>query len=97
LERSKEKIKQSAGETKKINLDIYFQLDDYIKIRTGKVSKTTINVFNNIKAHLKAYEELSPKPVTFQSFDFDLYDRFVAFSPSITFSPDLRSKQLDLK
>jgi len=79
LEKNEEKIEQLAGETEKINLDIYFQLDDYIKIKTGKVSKATINVFNNIKAHLKAYEEFSGKRITFQSFDFDFYDRFVSF------------------
>jgi hypothetical protein len=81
LEKNEEKIKELSGENEeeKVNLDIYYQLDDYIKIKTGKVSKATINVFNNIKAHLKAYEEFSGKPVTFQSFDFDFYDRFVSF------------------
>jgi hypothetical protein len=79
LERNDERIKELAGEVQKADLDIYFQLDDYIKMKTGKVSKATINVFNNIKTHLKAYEEFSGKRVTFQSFDFDFYDRFVSF------------------
>lgn len=99
LETNEEKIRQLAGDTKeeKINLDIYFQLDDYIKIKTGKVSKATINVFNNVKAHLKAYEEFSGKPVTFHSFDFDFYDRFVRFLTFDYVQPRFKEEVVGLK
>lgn len=97
LERSEEKMKQLAGETEKINLDIYFQLDDYIKIKTGKVSKATINVFNNIKAHLKAYEEFLGKRISFESFDFDFYDRFVSFLTFDYVQPRFKKEIVGLK
>jgi len=97
LEKNEEKIKQLAAETEKANLDIYFQLDDYIKMKTGKVSKATINVFNNIKAHLKAYEEFSGKPITFDSFDFDFYDRFVSFLTFNYVQPGFKKEIVGLK
>ena len=97
LERNEEQIKQLAGEVEKINLDIYFQLDDYTKIKTGKVSKAAINVFNNIKAHLKAYEEFSEKGITFDSFDFDFYDRFVSFLTFEYVQPRFKKQIVGLK
>lgn len=97
LEKNEEKIKQLAGETEKMSLDIYFQLDDYIKIKTGKVSKATINVFNNIKAHLKAYEEFSGKRINFRSFDFDFYDRFVSFLTFDYVQPRFKKEIIGLK
>jgi hypothetical protein len=97
LRRNEEQIKQLSGESGTINLDIYFQLDDYIKIKTGKVSKTTINVFNNIKAHLKAYEQFSGQGITFKSFDFDFYDRFVNFLTFDYVQPRFKREIVGLK
>lgn len=79
IERDKEKFKILAGEKEEVNLDVYFQIDDYIKTKEKKVTKATVNVFNNIKAHLKAFEEHRRKPITFDSFDFNFYDTFVDF------------------
>ena len=72
-------------------------MDDYIKIKTGKVSKATINVFNNIKAHLKAYEEFSGKRISFESFDFDFYDRFVSFLTFDYIQPRFKKEIVGLK
>jgi integrase len=65
--------------TKKGNKDIYFQIDDYIKSKTKKVSKATICVYNCMKEHLLAYEQYSKKKVAFESLDFEFYDGFVNF------------------
>lgn len=97
LEKNKEKLKQLAGEEGKANPDVYFQLDDYIKIKTGKVSKATINVFHNVKAHLKAYEEYCGKRITFNSFDFDFYDRFVSFLTFNYVQPRFKKEIVGLK
>lgn len=95
LKTNEEKVKELASE--KINLDVYFQLDDYIKIKRGRVTKATIDVFNNVKAHLKAYEEFSGKPITFESFDFDFYDRFVSFLTFDYVQPRFKNKVVGLK
>lgn len=42
--------------TKKVNTDIYFQIDEYIKSKEKKVSKATICVYNCMKEQLLSYE-----------------------------------------
>jgi integrase len=79
LEKDKDKVKELAGEKETVNLDIYFQIDDYIKAKKGKVSPTTITVFENVKRHLKAFEMFRGKQITFESFDFNFYDAYVDF------------------
>lgn len=79
IEKDPSRFRKLSGEKEEVNLDIYFQLDEYIKIKEKKVTRATVNVFNNIKAHLKAFEEFRKQPITFDSFDFNFYDTFVDF------------------
>ena len=59
--------------------DIYFQLDDYIKSKEMKVSKATLCVYKNIKAHLLAFEKHRCKKITFNDLDFSFYEAFVSY------------------
>ncbi|WP_018615680.1 site-specific integrase [Segetibacter koreensis] len=68
-----------ANETKKVNQDLYFQIDDYIKCKQQKVTKATLCVYSCMKEQLKAYEEYRKKKITFGSFDFEFYEGFVDF------------------
>src|SRR6185312_7508506 len=50
-------VKEQKTETakkEKAKEDIYYQFDDYIRSKYRKVSKATLTVYNNVKAHLKA-------------------------------------------
>ncbi|GGH66712.1 hypothetical protein HNQ91_001813 [Filimonas zeae] len=64
---------------KKQNLDVYHNIDDYIEEKRSEVKAVTISVINNMKAHLKSYEEFTAIPITFDSFDFYFYTGFVKF------------------
>ncbi|HEX8334922.1 MAG TPA: phage integrase SAM-like domain-containing protein [Segetibacter sp.] len=68
-----------ATQTKKVNKDLYLQLDDYIKSKEKKVTKATICVYKCMKEQLQAYEEYRENKITFESFDFEFYDGFVHF------------------
>ncbi|MFT3702983.1 MAG: site-specific integrase [Agriterribacter sp.] len=59
--------------------DIYYQFDDYIRCKCRKVSKATLTVYNNVKAHLKAFEKYRKVPITFSSLDFSFYEDFVDY------------------
>ncbi len=59
--------------------DIYYQLDDYIKSKELKVSKATLCVYKNIKAHLLAFEKYRCKKITFDDLDFSFYEAFVYY------------------
>jgi len=63
----------------KNKLGIYFQLDDYIKSKERKVSKATLCVYRNIKAHLLAFEKYRCKKITFDDLDFSFYEDFLAY------------------
>jgi len=71
-------VEQKAVEQKN-KRDIYYQLDEYIKSKERKVSKATICVYRNVKAHLLAFEAYRGKKITFDSLDFAFYDDFVNY------------------
>jgi hypothetical protein len=80
LQKDEEKIKILVdAEANKVNLDVYFQIDDYIKSKEMKVTSETIGVFRQMKEQLKAFEIFTGKAITFESFNYDFYERFVDF------------------
>lgn len=60
-------------------LDIYYQLDEYIKSKQRKVSKATLTVYGIVKSQLLAFEKYRKEKITFQSFDFSFYEDFVDY------------------
>jgi hypothetical protein len=65
--------------TQKKNLDVYFNIDDYINSKRTTVKQCTINVINAMKAHLMSFETFRKEPITFDSFDVHFYEDFVKF------------------
>jgi Phage integrase SAM-like domain/Arm DNA-binding domain len=61
------------------NLDVYYNINDYINSKRSTVKQCTINVINAMKAHLQAFEIYRKEPVTFDSFDVHFYEDFVKF------------------
>lgn len=62
-----------------LNKDIYFQIDDYIKAKTKKVSADMPRIYRNMKDHLLAFEKFRKKSITFESLDIRFYEEFVDF------------------
>ena len=73
----KTSLNESVKNLSKLN--VYFQLDDYIKSKEKKVSIDTITVYKNVKSHLLAFEKFSKIKITFDSFDFSFYNDFVDY------------------
>ena len=61
------------------NLDIYFQIDDYILSKVKKVSQHMPRVYKNMKDHLKEFEGFRGTPITFDILDLTFYEEFVEF------------------
>ncbi len=61
------------------NLDIYFQIDDYISSKSGKVTPGMLRIYRNMKEHLLAFEIFRKKKITFDSFDLDFYESFIDY------------------
>lgn len=76
----------------KNSLDIYYNIDQYVKERESEVKECTLNVIRMMKAHLKKFEEYRGKAITFDSFDFDFYVEFIKY---LTYEyPHLRKKEV---
>jgi hypothetical protein len=61
------------------NLDVYFNIEDYVKSKETTVKHCTINVINAMKAHLKSFENYRNEPITFDSFDVNFYEEFAKY------------------
>ncbi|PVD49627.1 integrase [Terrimonas sp.] len=62
-----------------INLDVFFQIEEYIKSKKRKVTPKMINVYNNMRDTLRAFEKYRKKQITFESFDINFYEEFVDY------------------
>lgn len=74
-------LEEKAKETDQpnINLDVFFQIDDYIKSKAKQVTPKMLNVYRNMRDTLKAFETYRKKPITFESFDYNFYEEFVEY------------------
>lgn len=79
LEELEKRLNNQKEAAEALNLDVYHQIDQYIKSKQRQVSPKTIGVYKNVKDHLKAFENFSGKPISFDSFDFDFYETYVDF------------------
>ncbi len=71
------KLEQMCDSEK--SLDVYYNIEDYVKSKQSTVKHCTINVINAMKAHLKSFENYRKDPITFDSFDVLFYEDFVKF------------------
>jgi len=63
----------------KKNLDIYYNIEDYVKSKESTVKHCTINVINAMKAHVKSFETFRKEAITFDSLDMNFYEDFVKY------------------
>ena len=66
-ERLKEMM-QASPDSGAVNLDFFFQLDDYIKTKRRKVSAGMIRTYNVVKERLLAFQKCRKVKITFDSF-----------------------------
>jgi integrase len=62
-----------------VNLDFFYQLDDYIKTKRRKVSAGMIRTYNVVKERLLAFQKCRKVKISFDSFDFNFYDSLVNY------------------
>lgn len=62
-----------------VNLNFFFQFDDYIKSKKKKVSEGMLKVFNNTKTVLKDFETFRKKEIKFDDIGFNFYEELVDY------------------
>jgi hypothetical protein len=60
-------------------MNLYDQIDEYIRSKEKKVCKDMPRIYRNMKDHIKAFEEFRNKPITFDTLDLNFYEDFVDF------------------
>lgn len=70
---------EKVSKNPRLNLDFFFQMDDYIKSKTGTVAATTMDVFKNLKKILLAFENFRNKKITFDQIDYSFYEELVHY------------------
>ena len=81
----------------KNNLDIFFQVNDYINSKKRKVSKDMIRIYTNMRDHLKDFEVFRKIPVTFESLDLGFYREWVDFLTYDYILKKTKKKKVGLK
>lgn len=61
------------------DLNVFDQIDNYIKSKQKKVSDATIDVYRAMKHHLQEFQTFRKKKITFASFDYAFYEDFIDF------------------
>jgi len=77
-----EKAKQMALEENNkmaANQDFFFQIDNYIKSKSRKVSTGMLRTYQVMKKRLAAFQKWRKEKITFTSFDFNFYEDFVNY------------------
>lgn len=79
VEYVKERFKHATGR-KGIKISQFFdKQEDFINSRVGKVSNSTIKDYRSLRKHLMGYEKYEKVKLTFDSFDYTFYDKFVYY------------------
>lgn len=66
-------------EAEPINLDFFFQFEDYTNSKKNKITPGMLKVFNNTKGVLKAFQAFRKKDITFEEIDFNFYEELVDY------------------
>ena len=79
-------INQEPGKDGKKDLFEYFE--DYIKAKSPRVGKHTINDYHALKKHLRGFERWSKSKVEFKSINYDFYQKFMKYLSHDAVKPD---------
>jgi len=61
------------------DLSIFYQIDRYLKDKTGMVSPATLTVIRTMKKHLLSFQDYIGCKITFETFNAVFYEQFVRY------------------
>ncbi|WP_343703202.1 phage integrase SAM-like domain-containing protein [Chitinophaga sp.] len=88
------KAQQELAASPVTNLDLSFQIDDYIKSKASKVTPGMLKVYKNMKDHLDAFQAFRGRKITFDCFDYNFYEQLVHF---LTYEYVQRRRKVEIK
>jgi integrase len=79
-------INQEQGETGRKGLFEHFE--DYIKAKSSRVGRHTVNDYHALKKHLKGYERWNRSKLEFNSINYSFYQKFMKYLSHDAVKPD---------
>ena len=67
---------------------LFDYFEDYIKAKSPRVGRHTINDYHALKKHLKGYERWSRKKLEFKSINYSFYQKFMKYLSHDVVKPD---------
>ena len=64
---------------KEVNLDFFYQFDEYLKSKVGTVTDGTMDVFKNLKSILLKFQEYRKNNIGFEQIDLNFYEEYVHY------------------
>lgn len=92
-----ERESKSALQNPKLNLDVYFQIDDYMRSKSQKVTPGMLRIYRNMKEHLMDFDEYRGRSPLFSPLTTIITSLSLIFFPFITYSTGGRKKLWVLK
>jgi hypothetical protein len=87
-ELKKEYITQLSGAIVQKSPEFWDEYDVFIETEKGRVVNDVIKDYNSLKKHLKSFEKKFDEEITFNSFDYSFYQKFVQFLTYDVIKPD---------
>lgn len=75
-------------------VDFYSQFNDYMKVKKNKVSPGMMKIYEATKEMLLSFDTFRGKTISFESLDYDYYDRLVDF---LTYDYEQRRRKVVVK
>jgi site-specific recombinase XerD len=72
-------VKIESKKTEKINLDFFFQFDQYLKSKESAVSHGTMDVLRNLKSILEKFQDHRNRKIRFDQIDLSFYEEYVHY------------------
>jgi integrase len=76
------------------DLSVFYQIDRYLKDKTGMVSPATLTVIRTMKKHLLSFQEYIGYKITFDIFNAIFYEQFVRY---LTFEMPIMRRAREIK
>jgi hypothetical protein len=79
LEKPRIDVKLKSEKIDKVNLDFFFQFDQYLKSKESTVSRGTMDVLKNMKVILEKFQVHRKKKIRFDQIDLSFYEEYVHY------------------
>ena len=77
--KNKIEVKIESKKVEKVNVDFFFQFDQYLKSKESTVSRGTMDVLRNLKSILEKFQDHRNRKIRFDQINLSFYEEYVHY------------------